>query len=384
MKKSLIDKVLLEWSYRCDDGIPDINDPKKVNILKEMLGAENILEAPPQLKLSFEKEKSSEEYKKEITDLLDNASEEDLRLISKRLKSQLGQKVEELKPLLKEKNIESLYKLVYNVALEFGEADELINYLSKDVSKSSFSEQIMNKSEGNVVDIFKKIISSVPKDSQFSEALFRYLLKLDASIKRTSIGAGEIALILLFGDVKKGDKKGDLDVNGKTIEVKGKDSRLALPNRKLTDQSSKKIVLNKIKPFLKKYNIDVSSFDKKGITWLMGIKNFYNQFEGNKNEFIKDFKEEVIKKIYTDLNLDDSAINEFFSSDEGVKKISDEIALKLVEEFMKENPFLFLLNPNTGNYVFIKNFEEFKKLFGTSITRSSFSDELPRINYIKE
>jgi hypothetical protein len=35
---NVIDKILSEWSYRCHDGIVDMNDPKKVIILNEILG----------------------------------------------------------------------------------------------------------------------------------------------------------------------------------------------------------------------------------------------------------------------------------------------------------------------------------------------------------
>jgi hypothetical protein len=38
----VIDKILLEWSYRCHDGIVDINDPKKKAILDEILKEFNI------------------------------------------------------------------------------------------------------------------------------------------------------------------------------------------------------------------------------------------------------------------------------------------------------------------------------------------------------
>ena len=34
---TVIDKILQEWSYKCHDGIVDLNDPKKVNILNEIL-----------------------------------------------------------------------------------------------------------------------------------------------------------------------------------------------------------------------------------------------------------------------------------------------------------------------------------------------------------
>ena len=33
----VIDKILNEWSFRCHDGIVDLNDPKKVKILFEII-----------------------------------------------------------------------------------------------------------------------------------------------------------------------------------------------------------------------------------------------------------------------------------------------------------------------------------------------------------
>ena len=39
---TVIDKILSEWSFRCHDGIVDINDPTKLSILHEMLGVKLI------------------------------------------------------------------------------------------------------------------------------------------------------------------------------------------------------------------------------------------------------------------------------------------------------------------------------------------------------
>jgi hypothetical protein len=38
----VIDKILNEWSFRCHDGIVDMNDPKKIAILNEILGEYNV------------------------------------------------------------------------------------------------------------------------------------------------------------------------------------------------------------------------------------------------------------------------------------------------------------------------------------------------------
>jgi hypothetical protein len=39
---TVIDKILNEWSFRCHDGIVDINDPIKVSILNEILTQYNL------------------------------------------------------------------------------------------------------------------------------------------------------------------------------------------------------------------------------------------------------------------------------------------------------------------------------------------------------
>ena len=36
------DEILNEWSFRCHDGIVDLNDPKKLCILKEILDENSI------------------------------------------------------------------------------------------------------------------------------------------------------------------------------------------------------------------------------------------------------------------------------------------------------------------------------------------------------
>ena len=38
------DEILNEWSFRCHDGIVDLNDPKKLRILKEILDENGITE----------------------------------------------------------------------------------------------------------------------------------------------------------------------------------------------------------------------------------------------------------------------------------------------------------------------------------------------------
>ena len=41
---NVIDKILNEWSYRCHDGVVDINDPIKLSILEEIYTEIGLLE----------------------------------------------------------------------------------------------------------------------------------------------------------------------------------------------------------------------------------------------------------------------------------------------------------------------------------------------------
>jgi len=55
----VIDKILLEWSYRCHDGIVDLNDPKKKAILEEIL---------KELNIDFLEQIKEEQLEEEITE----------------------------------------------------------------------------------------------------------------------------------------------------------------------------------------------------------------------------------------------------------------------------------------------------------------------------
>lgn len=399
MKKNLIDKVLLEWSYRCEDGVVDLNDPKKLNILKEMLGVEDLFEkkkskntsTETSLKLPFKSKLSPEEYKKEIIKLLDNAFPEDLRLIYARTKSQVEKSIVKIKPILNKttgKNLESLYKLIYNVALDFGEYDELINYLNLETPKPSFDKNVLKDSDGkgNIISILDDWMKTLPEESRLSEDFIRYLLKIDASIKGTSVGKGEVALILLFGDTSKGKKRGDLQVGNKEIEIKGYGSRLVESDRKA--RASKKDVLKTISPFLDRFDKE-NKFKREedNNTWLLTLKRIYDSLEENeKREFKKDFNEKVLNSLYGTLSqeIDSSKFLDPTSTvEDAINSISDSITLASAKEYMINHPQIFLFNPENGNFKIIDGYKDFESLLNKEIFRTNISGLFPQIYYGK-
>ena len=63
----VIDKILNEWSFRCHDGIVDMNDPKKVAILNIIL-EENGVEASNLKNIESTPQTSSNTPEKELTE----------------------------------------------------------------------------------------------------------------------------------------------------------------------------------------------------------------------------------------------------------------------------------------------------------------------------
>ena len=181
----------------------------------------------------------------------------------------------------------------------------------------------------------------------------------------------------------KESKKGDINSNIGTVEVKGLNSRISLDKRKLSSQSSKNLVLQKISNFSKEYNI----IFEKNTPWIKSIKVFYDNSKPEPGKFKKDF-ENALKSIYGN-DFDISNIDNFLNNtntDQAVKEFQKEITLKLIEEFLESNKNINLLffNPN-GNFLFLDkpSIETIKSLLDNNQLKiSTFSDELPRIEYI--
>ena len=379
-----LDIFFKKYSYKFPKGYPDMNNEQDINLLSDLL--ENV-------GINLEEKEDSktynvEDFRKQLIDLVSNTPEKELgdpifKSIFKRLKNYQTDILEDLKIELNKKKIGSLHKAIYNIAEEFGEADNLLNYLRS--SKPNFSSLIKSNEPGNLVDIARGPMKLDTPDG-ISEQLFRILMsKGDISIGNVNMGKGELAIIILFEDTVKESKKGDINTNIGTIEVKGLNSRISLDKRKLSSQSSKNLVLQKIDDFSKEYNITF----EKNTPWIKSIKAFYDNSKPEPGKFKKDF-ENALKSIYgSDFNI--SNIDSFLNNtniDQAIKEFQKEITLKLIEEFLKSNKDINLLffNPN-GNFLFLDkpSIETIKLLLDNNQLKiSTFSDELPRIEYIGE
>ena len=110
-------------------------------------------------------------------------------------------------------------RIVFNLISAMPDIDNVLKYFS------SPKDLTWNEETGRG-DI--QTASGLPKDAILS----LMTIQPGADIGGNATGPGEIALALLFGNVtNKTDGGGDLDINGQTLEVKGKDARLGAQSR---------------------------------------------------------------------------------------------------------------------------------------------------------
>jgi hypothetical protein len=156
----VIDNILLEWSYRCPDGIVDMNDPKKKAILDEIL----------------------KEYNVELDEAGPGEKGQELSSENKFV-ALLGSKT--LSQKTKQTVLESL---------------------------SDKDKELIAKNNSNDIN---KVISFLNSNSE--------IIKKTFDIKESDMGRGEVTLIIASLDGQKISKKGELGdvaVGGKAYELK--------------------------------------------------------------------------------------------------------------------------------------------------------------------
>ena len=87
---NVIDEILSEWSFRCHDGIVDLNDVKKLRILKEILD-ENGINLEEEEAMSFEQHIATKNLEaKTKEDLITSLSPEQQQLITQNLSDNIN------------------------------------------------------------------------------------------------------------------------------------------------------------------------------------------------------------------------------------------------------------------------------------------------------
>lgn len=355
----VIDKLILEWSWRCEKGYPDINNPADKKVLEKLLAEYGV-------SLNTFLKEQDQEKKEEFT--IDS------------LIKLLQDKGNTLSP----DKIEKLYKVIDKTGKQFGSklqnrlqekklGDEQISIVLGYADRKHIEDQILASNE-NTDNTFSRLptqgnlVEELASVSQLDTQHVNYLVNLTVGAGQKGVGKGEIALISLLYDVSSASI-GDIQVGKQTIEIKASSIKKkgGLSGFILADVKTRTGGIESIKNGIAKY------FKKprpdEGIKKLTWIEIIY-QLAKSKQE---------IQKVLNDLykNEFNFEIKNYPISSE---ELTLEITRQLAEEYFKShNPILMISKER--EYKIFTTVEDLKNSIGTTITVHSLSDLAPRLTF---
>lgn len=285
-----LDELLLEWSYRSEKGYPSLDNPSDLSILRKILNKLNLpsnqiiseiegLEKSP--KGSDEEKIETEPYSpddkpnekvsvNDIISLLDDIKddEEALKKIKRIILNRPASKTWK-DTLSKGANITDKTIDTSNAPKDildiFTSNDDLPAYAEYVKNPLNFSDL---PSEGNLIDEFQDI--GISQDSLVK------LFDFKGAESGRGVGKGEMALAALCGDIKMAAAgAGDLNWNGKSLEVKGSNARLGKRDRAFT--GFEKTSLGQL----------ATKYDKSDAYFYSLIPNLANEEDINLDELLK-------------------------------------------------------------------------------------------------
>jgi hypothetical protein len=240
-----------------------------------------------------------------------------LKIFSKKKKKSFNL---ELKEKLKLKNLsESLSKLIVIIAMHSDQDVKLSKYL--DDPKLTLDDLKVNT---NLVELIKQ--------TGFNEEFINNIIGIVPSESGNGIGKSEMALILFFKNAAKSKKyKGDININGDIIEIKGSYARF--PGKGIGRGGN----IQKLFSYLDK------TYEVPRVSHLSEyIKKIHN-LTSDKELFLKDINFKL-NNIYpnSDINVTPDNLN-------NLKNI---LILKYVSSYIntKQSDYYLLISSNTNNY----------------------------------
>jgi hypothetical protein len=219
-----IDALLSEWAYRCEKGYPDLDSPSDLKVLKTILKEQDI--TLPQLQEQIIVEQEEKEISiKDITDIL-NQIKDDQKALDKIYKFIINRPGEKgffgvsTNSNVTDKTVDTSNapQVIFDLLSNSGDLKKYIDF-----EKPGFSD--IGK-EGNFLEFFEE-------KSGISRDTLTKMFNFSGKESGRGVGKGEVAMALLFKDVKMAVAGGgDLDWNGKSLEVKGSSARLGGRDRK--------------------------------------------------------------------------------------------------------------------------------------------------------
>ncbi len=218
---NVTDKLYTEWAWRTKTGVPDINNPEDKAILNKLIS-----EITDNKVIQEEEEISDEEIVQLIASI--RQDREAIDHIRKYIKNRPKQNI--LFQTVKDAEITdstieggNAPQQIFNILSDNNDLEEFQTY----IEKGSFTFGSLGSSGNFIEKISSKGISSQSIKS---------ILAIGGFERGRGVGKGEVALALFLKDVKMmTGAKGDLNWNGKYLEVKGIAGRLGSRDQSISD-----------------------------------------------------------------------------------------------------------------------------------------------------
>jgi len=349
-----LNELLVEWSYRTEKGYPDMGNPSDILILKTIL---NELNLP--------------------TDILNTLGEDDITSNEDETQVSSHSK-KDLLNLINNANLTNpqIQRLFKNVS-GFAHKDNILNYVnSKGFTANKFKtgdiaiETIFNGiSDSNIDEFIKyiknpKTLSSIDVAGNFasqlglSSTLVRDLIDIEpgSDAGGSNVGKIEVFLGLMFSDVDNNVSKGDLNWNGKNLEVKGTGGRLGQQSGRGSD--NKETIENAARQLLSDEVLEeyLNYLPKVKYSIVFSIKELYEvaTSNGKSNNDVEKVIQAALNRAFYDKGVAATYFNtpEDFTNIDRIKKNLIKVNSRSYAIKTDVNTFLFC-NSSSGDYVIV-------------------------------
>jgi len=387
-KMDILEKIIRDNCWKFDKGYPDMDIPKDVALLNEIVESykykikeEEEIKSVDDLKVDIildpEQEAGEIEDKKDdLQDLLktvtDSKSKDKIASFIKNLEY-----IDKVNHYLDKKNYDDIEEILVKAFIDRNnQYKTFYEYLPKMINYSNLP------SDGNLIQIMKKY--------GFDEKFLSDLLKRDYQAGGKGVGPGELFLVTLLKDTYKGGK-GDVQVKasdetgvivagGKEIEIKSSGAQLSVFSR--SDTFS-----NNFYKWLKKYNETYwKKYSEGRIRVPYRLENLINSLPSDESsKFLKDFIP-YFTSIYSERVDIAPALNKAINNnkfDGGIFEI--QMAKILATAYIEaENieGFLFL-DKKSGNFDTFSSNEVINNIGDGKLEVSAYSDMSPRLRLKK-
>lgn len=379
-----LDRYLNRIAYKFDKGYPDVNDPKDMKMLFEMIN--EIMEQ--QLSLFSDEEidaitikikdevgvdlnKVPSNIRQDILDLVGDdgkLSDDDLEAVKNYVNGIKYKK--EIIDYISSKGAgeAAVATKIFNKMVELGEAEKYFEYIKKPYKYSYLN---------NGGNFFEKF-------NLFSKELISFLLDQTPSVRRISTGKGEILLSTMLGDVKDASEGGDIDAGGKPVEVKNKG---AIPMGQKAEFSENTIntIYNEIEEKVNSVLDDEITLRIKGIRPFQRFGVVFDQIKESQPKALKSYLSTLssaLQNNYVGLDFTDFNINSYVEDGRfNWSNLEKDMTKKVIDLYIELDNFeeILFLNDSTGNYKIVPSNNITDKV-GTDIT-AKFADGMPRWTY---